>query len=551
MKPIAYSYVRFSTPAQAEGGSLVRQDNLAQEYATKEGLTLDDKLNMRDLGVSGWSGKNIKDGALGKFVEAIAAKTIKQGSYLLVEDVDRLSRLPVMDALAVFQSIINGGVTIVLLKDGTTYSQEKLRGDWTQLMPVLFSMARSNEESTRKSGLLGKAWRAKKVAAAASLKPLGNNAPLWLTYVKTKEKEEYVVNEERAAIVRRIFKMSTDGMGRGTIAKTLNAEDIPSFRTPTAKRTGKWATSSLQTLLQNRAVLGEYQPSKGVWPNKVDDGPAIPLYYPPIMDEATFYRAQDANRLRFIHRTTRQPDNFNIYQGIVKCALCGSSMHIISKGKPPKGHTYLVCYKSRTTDDCKAKLVRLDSAELMMREILAKVGDKSLVQASSAQQRQQLQAVEGKLSSEQERLAGYEAGLAEGGYSPTLGGLVRKTEQAIDDLRQEVEMLKAALVSDEIIDKEEYFARLDTKNKPGRIEANSLLKRLHIEVHIDSVAVRYHVLQEGQPLLDLYYDWTGATVSLPHTPDQFNAMKRQDSPTLSAIIKYHEHRQQRSSSGNQ
>jgi DNA invertase Pin-like site-specific DNA recombinase len=131
MNPIAYSYIRFSQSSQSEGGSFVRQTDSAREYAEREGLTLDDKLelSMFDRGVSAFRGKNSSDGALGKFVEAVKDGRVAKGSYLLVEDVDRLSRLPVMDALAVFQSILNGGVTIVILKDGSKYSRESLQGE--------------------------------------------------------------------------------------------------------------------------------------------------------------------------------------------------------------------------------------------------------------------------------------------------------------------------------------------------------------------------------------------------------------------------------------
>lgn len=72
---------------------------------------------MSDHGVSACSGK-ITDGALGAFIEAIEAGDIAPGSFLLVEDIDRLSRLPVMEALVVFQRIIEAGVTICPVPSG-------------------------------------------------------------------------------------------------------------------------------------------------------------------------------------------------------------------------------------------------------------------------------------------------------------------------------------------------------------------------------------------------------------------------------------------------
>ncbi|MGY4300574.1 hypothetical protein ACVWXN_008669 [Bradyrhizobium sp. i1.4.4] len=69
----AYSYVRFSTPSQAAGASLQRQTEKAAKYALEHGLTLDTELNMTDLGVSAYRGKNAHTGALGGFLKAVEA----------------------------------------------------------------------------------------------------------------------------------------------------------------------------------------------------------------------------------------------------------------------------------------------------------------------------------------------------------------------------------------------------------------------------------------------------------------------------------------------
>src|SRR5215467_1963131 len=94
----AYSYIRFSTPEQAKGDSLRRQTELSERYAREHGLTLDDKLTFRDLGKSAFRGKNAQEGELGDFIKAVEDGRIKRGSYLLVENLDRLSRQPARKA---------------------------------------------------------------------------------------------------------------------------------------------------------------------------------------------------------------------------------------------------------------------------------------------------------------------------------------------------------------------------------------------------------------------------------------------------------------------
>jgi DNA invertase Pin-like site-specific DNA recombinase len=52
VKRKAYSYVRFSTPDQMNGGSFERQTKKAADYASAHDLDLDTTLTFQDLGVS-------------------------------------------------------------------------------------------------------------------------------------------------------------------------------------------------------------------------------------------------------------------------------------------------------------------------------------------------------------------------------------------------------------------------------------------------------------------------------------------------------------------
>ncbi|MFT3991181.1 MAG: recombinase family protein [Luteolibacter sp.] len=87
----AYSYIRFSSAMQADGNSLSRQIKLTKEYCAKHNLVLDETLSFRDLGVSAFKGDNRKKG-LGQFLAACEAGLVEEGSALVVESLDRLSR---------------------------------------------------------------------------------------------------------------------------------------------------------------------------------------------------------------------------------------------------------------------------------------------------------------------------------------------------------------------------------------------------------------------------------------------------------------------------
>ncbi len=62
----AYSYIRFSSKEQQNGGSEKRQLDATERYAARKTLELDTSL--KDLGQSAYRGKHRKQGALGRFL---------------------------------------------------------------------------------------------------------------------------------------------------------------------------------------------------------------------------------------------------------------------------------------------------------------------------------------------------------------------------------------------------------------------------------------------------------------------------------------------------
>src|SRR5436309_213683 len=109
--PKAYRYARFSHSRQAEGMSLERQADVAEEWARQHGMVLDDTLAaFVDAGVSASRGKNLVRGALAKFREHVAAGDISPGSYLLVESVSRFSRLSPLDSQPVLRELVEAGI---------------------------------------------------------------------------------------------------------------------------------------------------------------------------------------------------------------------------------------------------------------------------------------------------------------------------------------------------------------------------------------------------------------------------------------------------------
>ncbi|HXP73075.1 MAG TPA: recombinase family protein, partial [Stellaceae bacterium] len=346
----AYSYLRFSTPDQLKGDSFRRQTELSQHYAEEHGLDLDDKLTFHDLGVSGFRGKNVTKGALGDFIKAIDTGRVQSGSYLLVESLDRLSRDTVMNAFNRFQDILSKGVTIVTLQDGKAYTARSLNESFGDLMVSLTIMFRANEESATKARRMKAAWQAKRKRASENGEKLTSRCPSWLQLDRVASggrNGAFKVNSKRADILRRIFDLTINGHGKGSIARMLNREGVPAFGG------GKgWYPSSIQNLLESEATFGVFRPMREDGDDasglrrRVAEGEPIRDYFPAVISEDTFLLAKKARQGRRIAITRKTERMANLFTGLARCGVCDAPMHLVTKGTK-SGRAVLVCSNAR------------------------------------------------------------------------------------------------------------------------------------------------------------------------------------------------------------
>jgi DNA invertase Pin-like site-specific DNA recombinase len=318
----AYSYVRFSSPEQSKGDSLRRQLEQTESYCQEHGLTLDKTLSLRDLGLSAFRGKNVAQGKLGQFLKLVEQGRIPKGSVLIVENLDRLSRDQVGEAVHLFMSILRGGVDVVTLTDRHRFSQSSLNNP-IELMVSIMTFYRSHDESAQKSYRLRKAWEQKRKRLGSAVAT--SRVPAWLRLNKQSGKIEEI--PESANVVRRVFRLSREGMGHHTIAKQLNQEGVACLGK------GKcWHGSYIAKLLSSRTVLGEYQPHTTQSGRRTPIGDPITNYYPAVISERDFNgaKAAKASRRGKLGRPTTGTKR-NLFSGLVRCGYCGEKMQWVNK----------------------------------------------------------------------------------------------------------------------------------------------------------------------------------------------------------------------------
>lgn len=342
---LAISYLRFSSRRQKTNDSYRRQSEATEKYCKNNGLKLVDRLE--DLGISAWTGKNLNDeAALGDFLNKVNSGKIPRGTTFICENLDRITRAGIFDALNIFSNILKAGIDIVTTMDNKRYSYESVKNNVGELIVSITYLTQGNIESEKKSERVKESWvkRRNNVRNGTFAK---FPCPSWLTH----NGKEYRFKHGAKEIVEKIFELYTSGMGAASVVNELNKQSIKSFT-----KTEEWNLVFIHEILQNPAVIGTYALIE----------PPVTGYYPAAISEDLYYKALGQRQTNNNFRGHTGKKEINIFNGLCECPKCKASMVKYScKGKgrlKDKVYHLLACSKAKIKK-CEYNMMDFDKFE--------------------------------------------------------------------------------------------------------------------------------------------------------------------------------------------
>ncbi|HVR45286.1 MAG TPA: recombinase family protein [Candidatus Binatia bacterium] len=243
---------------------------------------------------------------------------------LLMIRADRLGRGSIVESQIVLRDLHDLGVSVFTRDQG----EVKLDSAMDELISAA-TLAVARHENDVRRDKMREVRRRKREAG----EPMGK-APYGLRYKNNK----CLIDGERAPVVREAFKLRLQGKGLETIARRLTAIAPPHLYVNGNSRVVNWTPTRVRKLLLNRAYIG------------------------PIVDEATFARAQKAAALL---ANDRKHDRRRRYPwplaGSLRC-YCGRGMLGLACGIEPWRYRYYAC-RARWNHDDRLRLVRADKLE--------------------------------------------------------------------------------------------------------------------------------------------------------------------------------------------
>lgn len=522
---VAYSYVRFSTVKQELGDSLRRQVAMAEEYCRKHNLELH-PASYRDLGVSAFKRKNIEKGALAAFIEAVRTGKVAKGSFLVIEQFDRLSRADTNKALRLLLDLVEAGIKVVTLVDEKVWDEETIK-ETTNLIIAIVYMSRANNESAAKAKRLSEVWSEKKKRAAngTAFRVVTSECPRWLK--PTLDKTGFEPIPERVDSIQKVFAMRIGGYGISSIVTRANKEAWPCPGKPPIRKSGEseedfalrssttntWHTSNVGRLLRNRALLGEYQPHE----NDPDDdnkripvGDAIQGYYPAVLDEQTFLRAQAKAERSGPFPGRRDASLKNWLQGLLRCT-CGRSFvrkNKFSKKQPNYARYYCTGRNLGKTECPSASAGQLETAVLY---VVVNVAPAFFTDSSRVEElKSRAEVLEVEVSANRTVRDRYLEAIGTSGASiPALMAKLNAAEEAVQNSEKTWASARAE-IADISEDEEEIFNRIAQQvssidSLDARAELREDLSRIiqKVVVHLDEGYIHVHLRGSDVPVVQL------------------------------------------------
>jgi DNA invertase Pin-like site-specific DNA recombinase len=435
-QPIAFSYIRFSHDEQAAGDSLRRQTAAAEEWCRENGVALDTSTTFRDLGRSAFTGKhraNPDRNALAAFLRLVEQGKVPRGSYLIIENLDRLSREHIRPALGLLLDLIEAGISVVQLKP-----VEQVFDDGVEpmhLMMAIMELSRGHSESAIKSERVGKAWREKKRRGRENGETITSRLPAWVQECNGKRQ----LIPERAAVVRRIFELAVAGYGGALIVRKFTEEKVPAFGECKVNKgrkrsqfSGKWNRAYIGAILKDRRALGEFQPCRR---DGTPDGPPIKDYFPPVVSEGDWLAARAGAEQRR-RKPGRTAQHINVFAGLLKDARNGGSYYCATRG-PRKGAYHRVLLNTAAAEGREAlysfPFLTFEAAVLSM---LREIDPRDVLKGTNGHD--DVMALEGDLGQVEAAIASIAAELDAHGESPVLYGRLRTKESRKAELTEQL-----------------------------------------------------------------------------------------------------------------
>ena len=306
---------------------------------------------------------------------------------------------------------VNGGIIgTIIVKDMSRFGRDYIMvGYYTEIMlpqmDIRFIAVNDNVDSENQAdndftpfrNIINE-WYAKDTSKKirSVLKAKGNSGkhlsviPPFGYMKDPNDKDKWIIDEEAAQIVRKIFRMYLDGNNMGSIARKLTEEGVETPKLYAENRGIKhykaatypeiWSRISVEYILSNYEYTGStvnfktkrqsFKNKKQVMQNK-EDWAVFEGTQEAIIDKETFETVQ---KMRGTKRAYTKFNEVNIFSGLLFCADCKGKM-TIRRRKDDRRKDAFICstYRKKKKNLCTEHAIKVSALKQIVLEDIRKI----------------------------------------------------------------------------------------------------------------------------------------------------------------------------------
>lgn len=491
-------YIRLSKEDENEGPSqsVQNQESLLREFVQQH------RLQVADVYVDdGWSGTNFDRPSFQRMIADIEAKKV---NMVITKDLSRLGRDYIMTGHYMERYFPEHRVRYISLLDGIDTGVDSTANDITPFRAIMNDMYAKDISKKIKSVKRDKQRKGLFIGGK----------PMYGYKMNPTERNKIIVDEEAACIVRRIFGMALAGASCRQIARTLNAEGIPTPAVYCGWQMGRdspfagmWSSERISEMLRNETYIGNMVQGRTVKVNykskkclkqAPENWVVVEGTHEPLVDAETFRKV---GMLLDSRRHTRSRTYDFLLKGIIFCHECGYPLGVLNrKNRKGEDELYFVCrtyqrftkdgvctchrVKEKTVTDAVIAKVREVCLEYLHPSDLLSIAERELEQA------RQRNTLEAEIQTIQKKMDLLTANL-DRMYTDRLNGLlpegdfqriftrIKREREQLEGRKKELELKKKSPVSQEDEAKELIQRFLETGGQNRELLV-SLIERIEL-----------------------------------------------------------------------
>ncbi len=363
---------------QGESNSITNQKEYLEDFARKNGFH-----NLRHFTDDGVSGTTFeREGFKAMIVEVEAGNV----GTVIVKDMSRFGRNYLKVGFYTEMLFPEKDVRFIAINNGVD-SLTQSENDFTPFLNIMNEWYAKDTSKKIRTMFRAKMQEGKRVSPSV---PYG--------YIRNPEdKQQLIVDEEAAKVVRRIFQMIIEGHGKTEIARILSNEKVLIPAAYAAEHCPEnnhshgwtnpycWSCTAISYILEKQEYMGHTVLGKTVMDNaktkkrrkaKPEELMIFPNTHEAIVDEETWHNAQRLKKT--VRREVKSGTYKNRLTGLLYCADCGAKLSYRSPGAQHRknGKTYdadncFCCRKYRQLrTDCTMHYIKVSVVEELIKKAI-------------------------------------------------------------------------------------------------------------------------------------------------------------------------------------